>query len=120
MVRWAFRQPRPGAQGSGFSAERGGGRGEAGAGWSELGAGIQKQGAAFEARRGVTGVTRRWLPFGVMSPDIRNFPSQGAASGAGCGRPYPLGPASVMGRRFKGRLCSGRRRGRVRLSPRRG
>lgn len=57
----------------------------------------------------VTAETRCWLPFGVISPDVRNFPGQGAASGAGFWIPYPPGPAWVMGRRFKGRLCSGHR-----------
>lgn len=120
---------RRGANGtacSGLSRSPGPARGEAASPRSEAAAGEEKparngpngaagsrsRGADFEACRGGDGrdpVLAALLPFGIISPDVRNFPGQGAASGAGFWIPYPPGPAWVMGRRFKGRLCSGRR-----------
>lgn len=83
-----------------------------------------EDGGGFRDLKGRSWWRRRVSRTSVLfPPDSRNFPGRGAASGGGRGRQGPLGLVVVMGRCFKGRLCSGRRRGKevisvaVRASP---
>lgn len=110
MVRWAFRQPRPGARGSGFSAEPGGGRGEAGAGWSELG--------GFGGPQGGDGGDQALAALRCYVPGHQKLSKPGSSVWSGLWETLPPRTRVGDGRALQRAPLFRRRR--MRLSPRRG